>query len=182
MKQLSLAIAISALAVAAFGWTSPGQSAGSAAPKAQGGTATGARVGAVKQSRARATAARPIRGPRGPRGPRGFRGFRGPIGPAGPIGETGPQGPPGAPGATNVTTGSFAYSVGAGAAAWAWRACPAGSRATGGGIRSDSAAISLYESYPVNSSGGPPPTGRRRPAGRSGSTTSPRASCRSRST
>jgi hypothetical protein len=54
-----------------------------------------------------------------------------------------------------VTSGSFAYSVGANGGAWAWRGCPAGSRATGGGIRSNNAAISLYESYPVNSSGGP---------------------------
>jgi hypothetical protein len=68
MKQLSLAIAISALAVAAFGWTSPGQSASSATPKAQGGAATAAGLGraAVRPLRAAPVAARPIRGLRGP--------------------------------------------------------------------------------------------------------------------
>jgi hypothetical protein len=155
MKQLSLAIAISALVVAAFGWTSPGQSASSSTPKAQGGTAARVVRGTVRPSRATATAARPIRGPRGPRGLRGPRGVRGPIGPIGPAGPTGPQGQPGASGATNVTTGSFTYTVGPDQAAWAWRACASGSKATGGGIRSDTAAMLLYESYPVSASGAP---------------------------
>jgi hypothetical protein len=52
-----------------------------------------------------------------------------------------------------VTTVSFAHSVDAVSGAWAWRACPAGARATGGGVRSDNVNVSVYESYPVNSGG-----------------------------
>jgi Collagen triple helix repeat (20 copies) len=166
-KQLPLAISIAALILAAIGSTSIAHSAAQATPKAQAGGATAVRVetGSTKPLRAATAAARPIRGPRGPRGPRGRpgpRGLRGLVGPAGPEGPTGAQGPPGPAGpagATNVTTASFAYAVNAGAAAWAWRGCPSGSRATGGGIRSDNANISLYESYPVNATGGAPADG-----------------------
>lgn len=143
--KLPFALSLAALAVAALGWTSIAGTAGS--PSGRNG------AGAFEVVTARALAAGPLKvratkaKPR--RGPRGLRGRRGPAGPVGPAGPTGPAG------ATNVTTASFAYSVAGNGAAWAWKACGAGSRATGGGVSSDNPAISLYESYPVNSGGGP---------------------------
>ncbi len=54
-----------------------------------------------------------------------------------------------------MTTGSFANSVPAESAVWAWQGCPAGARATGGGVRTDNPNLLLYESYPVDASGNP---------------------------
>jgi hypothetical protein len=133
-RRVAVALAGAALVLTVLAVT-PLAAGGSTAPKAKSGDLT-----AVRNDQAAAPAAK--RGPRGPRGPRGRRG------PAGPAGAQGPAG------ATNVTSVSFTQSVGPTAGAWAWRACPAGARATGGGARSDNVNISMYESYPVNANGG----------------------------
>jgi hypothetical protein len=143
-QKLPLALSLAALVVAALGWTSIGGTASSVQAKG-GSVPLGAAVAAKVSKavlhtsglRAKAVRARPRRGPRGFRGPRG------------------PAGPAGAAGATNVTTAQFAYTVSGSSAAWAWQACAAGQKATGGGVRSDNPSINLYESYPVNSAGNP---------------------------
>ena len=141
-RKLPLAVSLAALVVAALGWTSIGGTASSVQAKG-GSVPLGA---AAKVSKAvlhtSAVRAKAVRA-KARRGPRGFRGPRGKTGPAG------------APGATNVIIASFDYSVGASSAAWAWQACATGSRATGGGVRTDNPNINLYESYPVDSSGNP---------------------------
>ena len=145
-QKLPLAVSLAALVVAALGWTSIGGTASSV--RAKGGSVPLGAAAKVSKAalhtgalRANAVRAKPRRGPRGFRGPRG------------------PAGPAGAAGATNVTTLQFAYTVDGSSAAWAWQACSAGQRATGGGVRTDNPNINLYESYPVNSSGNPLGTG-----------------------
>lgn len=150
-RRFAIALAIAGLVVGVLGWTSSAETARPA--KAQAGGSTAARNGQGSVRPLIQTKSAPVR--RGPRGPRGPRGRRGPAGPQGPAGPAGPQGPAGPPGATNVTIASFAYSVGPNSAAWAWRGCASGQRATGGGIRADNANLSVYESYPVDSAGQP---------------------------
>ena len=72
-------------------------------------------------------------GPRGANGPQGPKGTAGPRGPAGPAGPARPQGPAGARGVsgwTFATQGLTVPSYGGSATA----ACPAGTRALGGGL------------------------------------------------
>jgi hypothetical protein len=152
-SRVALGVSAAALVVTVLGVTPLGSAAGSSAgPKAQGGDSSTARSGQTANRPLANSTPSAKRGPRGPRGRRGLRGLRGPAGPAGTQGPAGPAGPAGA---TNVTSASFAFSASPEVGAWAWRACPAGSRATGGGVRSDNTNISVYESYPVNTGGAP---------------------------
>lgn len=84
--------------------------------------------------------------------------LKGKTGPVGPVGATGPRGADGAKGdtgaagATNVTVVRNSFLVPSGSTAGASAECPAGSRATGGGV----AAIPAAENDTIIASG---PTG-----------------------
>ena len=81
-----------------------------------------------------------------------LKGKTGPAGPAGPRGADGVKGDTGAAGATNVTVVRNSFLVASGSTASASAECPAGSRATGGGV----AAIPAAENDTIVASG---PTG-----------------------
>jgi len=82
--------------------------------------------------------------PAGPQGPKGDKGEKGAKG------DAGAPGAPGAPGATNVTVARAEVSLPAGGSANQVAVCPAGSRATGGGVNpvGVTAKASLIKSYP----------------------------------
>lgn len=88
-----------------------------------------------------------LKGNRGPQGPAGAAGAQGPKG---ATGAQGVQGVQGAAGATNVIVKRVDVSLPAGSSANAVAVCPAGSKATGGGLNPGgiTSAASLTKSYP----------------------------------
>jgi hypothetical protein len=93
-------------------------------------------------------------GPAGPAGPAGAPGTPGATGPAGPGGPAGPTGPAGA---TNVTVVRATIGSGTGFHA-GYAHCPAGQRATGGGVGLSGGSFSGHYLYtldtgPTDSSG-----------------------------
>ena len=85
-----------------------------------------------------------------PAGPQGPKGEKGEKGDKGEKGEKGEEGEEGAPGATNVTVARVETTIPAGGSGSAVAVCPAGSRATGGGVNpvGVTAEAALIKSYP----------------------------------
>lgn len=82
--------------------------------------------------------------PAGPQGPKGEKGEKGDKG------EKGEKGEKGASGATNVTVARVETTIAPGGSGSAVAVCPAGSRATGGGVNpvGVTAEAALIKSYP----------------------------------
>ena len=85
-----------------------------------------------------------LAGQPGPQGPRGAQGPTGPTGPAGPAGPAGPTG------ATFLSYQTVHASVDSGKQALLQVPCPAGSRATGGGVSASlNYVLRTYQSAPL---------------------------------
>jgi hypothetical protein len=94
-------------------------------------------------------------GPKGSTGPRGATGPKGSKGSKGATGSKGSKGDRGPAGATNVTVRTATLSATTASPGSATVTCNDGERATGGGFKADSGAITPQESRPEPATGTP---------------------------